>query len=218
MSTISKPFTFSANTTISSSQMNSNFDTIYNDYNGGIAAANLASNAVTTAKISDSNVTTAKIADSNVTTAKIADDAVTPAKWTNPYCFRAYDSAGTTLTDATAVEINFGTEVYDYNNNFASNGYTAPVAGVYHFDASVGVSTLATGVNMILGFYLNDVLHSLVQRQLPALDSAIGGGTDILLAAGEKVTVRVNQDSAGNETTVTGATRTFFSGHLVHAI
>lgn len=80
MGTISKPNNFSANTTISSSQVNANFDTIYNEFNGNIAAANLASNAVTTAKISDSNVTTAKIADSNVTTAKIADSNITTAK------------------------------------------------------------------------------------------------------------------------------------------
>jgi hypothetical protein len=70
MSNISKPNTFSSNTAISSSQVNANFDTIYNDYNGGISATNLATGAVTTAKI----------ADANVTTAKIADDAVTPDK------------------------------------------------------------------------------------------------------------------------------------------
>lgn len=80
MSTINKPHEFSPNTTASSSQVNDNFDTIYNEFNGSISAANLASNAVTTAKITDSNVTTAKIADSNVTTAKIADGAVTFAK------------------------------------------------------------------------------------------------------------------------------------------
>lgn len=56
----------------------------------GIAAAKLASDAVTTTKVLDANitaaklasdaVTTLKIADSNVTTAKVADDAITPAK------------------------------------------------------------------------------------------------------------------------------------------
>lgn len=71
MSVIALPYTFSPNTTISSSQVNSNFTTIVNDYNGGIAAANLASNAVTTAKIADSNVTTAKIADDAITAAKL---------------------------------------------------------------------------------------------------------------------------------------------------
>ena len=71
MSTVTKPNTFSASTTISSSQVNANFDTIYNEFNGSISAANLATNAVTTAKITDSNVTTAKIADSAVTAAKV---------------------------------------------------------------------------------------------------------------------------------------------------
>lgn len=70
MSTINKPHEFSPNTTASSSQVNDNFDTIYNEFNGSISAANLASNAVTTAKITDSNVTTAKIADTAVTAAK----------------------------------------------------------------------------------------------------------------------------------------------------
>ena len=62
MSTISKPNTFSSSTTISSSKMNDNFDTIYNEFNGSIAAANLASSAVTTAKIAASAVTDAKTA------------------------------------------------------------------------------------------------------------------------------------------------------------
>lgn len=71
MTTISKPNTFSANTTIASSEINANFDTIYNDYNGSISAVNLASGAVTTAKIADSNVTTAKVANDAITATKI---------------------------------------------------------------------------------------------------------------------------------------------------
>lgn len=80
MGIIAKPHTFSPNTTATSSEVNSDFDTIYNEFNGNIAAANLATDAVTTSKIADSNVTTAKIADSNVTTAKINADAVTATK------------------------------------------------------------------------------------------------------------------------------------------
>lgn len=79
MSTISKPNTFSPNTTISSSAVNANFDTIYNDYNGSISAANLAANAISTAKIADSAVTTAKINDAAVTNAKLSLGAAT---WT----------------------------------------------------------------------------------------------------------------------------------------
>jgi hypothetical protein len=80
MGTIIKPNSFSASTTISSSQVNSNFDTIYNEFNGSISAANLATDAVTTVKIADSNITTAKLADNAVTTAKITNASVTADK------------------------------------------------------------------------------------------------------------------------------------------
>lgn len=62
MSNINKPNTFSANTTISSAEVNANFDTIYNDYNGNISATNLATDAVTTDKIADGAVTADKLA------------------------------------------------------------------------------------------------------------------------------------------------------------
>lgn len=47
---------------------------------GQVAAAGIASDAVTTAKILDANVTAAKLATDAVTTAKIQDNAVTQAK------------------------------------------------------------------------------------------------------------------------------------------
>lgn len=45
MSLISLPYVFSTGNTIIASQHNSNFQTIYNDYNGNITAANIASGA-----------------------------------------------------------------------------------------------------------------------------------------------------------------------------
>lgn len=45
MSTISKPFTFSAGAVIVASEHNSCFDTIYNDYNGSITNANISASA-----------------------------------------------------------------------------------------------------------------------------------------------------------------------------
>jgi len=86
MATISKPNTFSASTTIASSEVNANFDTIYNEFNGAIAAANLASNSVTTAKIADSNVTQAKIATDAIDNTRLDTTAGQPggawADWT----------------------------------------------------------------------------------------------------------------------------------------
>ena len=45
MALVSKPKTFSAGATIVASEHNSNFDTIYNDYNGNITNANVAAAA-----------------------------------------------------------------------------------------------------------------------------------------------------------------------------
>jgi hypothetical protein len=57
MSTISKPYNFTSGTTIQSAQVNSNFDTIYNDYNGNITNANIATGAgIDLAKIAQTSL------------------------------------------------------------------------------------------------------------------------------------------------------------------
>lgn len=80
MGTISKPNEFSAAGTIVASEFNDNFDTIYNEFNGSIEAANIAAGAIATAKIADNAVTSDKINASAVVTAKINNGAVTAAK------------------------------------------------------------------------------------------------------------------------------------------
>ena len=45
MALVTKTYTFTAGASIIASEHNSNFDTIYNDYNGNITNANLASGA-----------------------------------------------------------------------------------------------------------------------------------------------------------------------------
>ena len=221
MSIVNKPFTFSPNTSISSSQMNSNFDDLYDDYNGGISAANLANNAVTTDKIADDNVTAAKIADGAIdAAAKINDDVVTPAKWTNPYCFSAYDSAGTTLSDGGFVQINLGTENYDYNSNFATNAYTAPVAGVYSFSGQVTINgAIASPVNSSSSIRVNGVEVCRGTNVInTASNTAVAINRDLLLAANDVVTLYGYQDSGGAEATLTGALYTWFSGSLVNQV
>ncbi len=78
--TIAKPYTFTAGQTIRSSEINADFDTLYNEVNGALNASNLANDAVTTAKIADSQVTSAKILDGTIATADLAANSVTFAK------------------------------------------------------------------------------------------------------------------------------------------
>lgn len=66
MATISKPNTFSAGAVVIAAEHNENFDTIYNEFNGSISNANIASNA---------NITDTKLAQ--ITTAnKVAVSAI----------------------------------------------------------------------------------------------------------------------------------------------
>ena len=45
MANLTKPTTFTAGTTIVASEVNNNFDTIYNDYNGNITNVNISPSA-----------------------------------------------------------------------------------------------------------------------------------------------------------------------------
>ena len=165
----------------------------------------------------NNSVVTSNITDSAVSTAKIADDAVTMAKHYNQYCFRAYATASTTLTDNTEVKIAFAGESYDLNNNFASSTYTAPVAGIYHFDTMVQIgSSVSTGVNCQISLYKNGAAAVNGAVFLPISFTANGLSCDIQLAANDTVEIYFKQDSAGAEDVNPTSSATWFSGHLVH--
>lgn len=79
-----------------------------------------------------------------VTTPKILNAAVTMPKIFNPYRFRAYSATNQNgIVSGTWTTVTLGTEDYDPSTNFASNTYTAPVTGLYHFDAQI--SSVVTG-------------------------------------------------------------------------
>lgn len=128
MSIIAKPNNFSPSTTASSSAVNDNFDTIYDEFNGNVGTANLSDSAVTTAKLADSNVTTAKVADSNVTTAKIADANVTSAKLAEAFVRGRFQSL-TTNSAPTGLTLQHGFSfIQGTGANTAEKTITFPTA------------------------------------------------------------------------------------------
>lgn len=222
MGTIVKPNTFTNNTTASATEVNANFDTIYNEFNGDIDSNNLADSGVTTAKIADSNVTTAKINDSAVTTAKINDDAVTSAKLvgldrsnlttdSNPYKFLVYRNAAANTGNGAFAKVTFDTEVYDTNSNFASGTYTAPVAGFYQF--SWMVQTGAATTEVATSLYLNGATYIWGQDMFSRGGSS---GTVVLsLAANDTIEIYCYGNTAIALLVGTGPMKTYFSGCLI---
>lgn len=141
---------------------------------------------------------------------------------TNKYCFRAYKDANQNVTDATLTKIVFETEAYDYNNNFASSTYTAPVAGVYHFDAQVQhLNASVSPADAFIRIYVNGsgVVTGHRNPGSTTGDNAWSVSADILLAAGDTVEIYHFQDSSGTEAVAGGNTglQSWFNGHLVHA-
>ena len=70
MATLTKPNTFSAGATIFASEHNENFDTLYNDYNGNITNANIATGAAiaqTKVNFTDALITAGDIIMRNTT-------------------------------------------------------------------------------------------------------------------------------------------------------
>lgn len=178
---------------VTAASVNNQVNTIVNDYNGGITASNLASNAVTTVKITDANVT--------------------PAKWTNPYKFRAYRNAAANTSSGTFAKVSFDTENYDSNSNFASGTYTAPVAGFYQFNAAIQFSTSSS--SFVVSLYKNGSEISRGSRGKASADLFGGTVSDILqLSASDTVEVYVFCSST-LALDIIATTNNYFSGYLV---
>ena len=139
---------------------------------------------------------------------------------TNPYCFRVTKSADQTgIADVTTTTVTFNTETYDYNGNFASNTYTAPVNGVYNFGAVLQTSGTGT-TDAYANIYVNGATSYLLGRltRLASNDSQwFGGTTDLYLDAGDTVVLRVWVNVSSGTATVSSS-NTVFYGKLVHAV
>ena len=69
--------------------------------------------------------------------------------------FQGGKTGNTTLTNGTYTQIQFTSESYDRGNNFASNTFTAPKAGVYLFHCQVRPNDFAFN-RLIINTYKND--------------------------------------------------------------
>ena len=77
--------------------------------------------------------------------------------------FSAHPSAGTTLSANTWTKINYATELWDTNNNFASSRFTPTVAGYYQINAAFGEGLSSSQMALYIAIYKNGVSEKYMQ-------------------------------------------------------
>ncbi len=135
----------------------------------------------------------------------------------NIYAFYAYRSSAWTTANATFGKVALNAELYDYNSNFdatTNNRYTAPIAGLYHFDASVQELATASGAVNLAALYKNgvEILRGNEGSSSGAVNNSHGVSGDIELAATDYIELFFyGNNKSGGATSVL----TRLSGHLV---
>jgi hypothetical protein len=166
---------------------------------------------------------TFKLADGSQGTDRVlTSDGLGNATWQNSSRntgFSAFSSVAQTINGSTWTQINFSGEEFDDGNDFASNQYVAPTAGVYHFNASVSWTPMSntTGYSFI-AFYKNGAAFKF--RMAPSHTNYHSNNISetMKLNAGDVITVWVAHFSTGGTATtyISSNLYTYFDGHRLY--
>ena len=96
--------------------------------------------------------------------------------------FSAFQSTAQTLTTSTFTRMNFQTEEFDTNNNFASSRFTPTVAGYYQVSAFIYYGN-GSGTN-ITNIGKNGGIYKRIDNSPSPANSGVGGGSCIVYCNG----------------------------------
>lgn len=131
----------------------------------------------------------------------------------NMPAFSAYASANQTFNAGAETKVNFDTEVFDTNSNFASSRFTPTVAGYYQINACVSAA-MATGYVSIFknggayqrGFQTQSAVVSFIVTSIVYLN----GSTDY-------VEIYLGNQTGSSTTVNNLSTLTYVTGAMVRA-
>lgn len=138
----------------------------------------------------------------------------------NGPAFRAYPSVGQTITSGSLQKVNFGSESFDTNSNFASSRFTPTVEGYYHLNSTVRLDGASgTGECMIV-LYKNGSEYSRGWNSSGTQFAASFWSmtvTDVAYANGttDYFEVYVQQGSGASVTTTAFQNISYFSGCMI---
>lgn len=193
-----------------------------------LASGAVAGDLVTTESFYVSSVLNAIPATTGaVNTGYISNGAVTQVKLGtnvagNGPAFSAYNSVSQTgIAASTFTKLNFDTEEYDTNNNFASSRFTPTVAGYYQCTAACESATTASSVGgNYISFYKNGSRSYENATQCPAATTFSFGTASALFymnGTTDYLEVYVYSNAANPYVTNNASARTYFQAVLVRA-
>lgn len=154
----------------------------------------------------------------------LTSDANGNATWQGAVAFSAIYGGESNLTvgQNSEITIPFSNKTYDLNNNFSNTIFTAPVSGIYHFDATItwqGFSP-TNGYGRLSLFKNDEAVYGDIQSgQQNAFSQHLS--LDIKLFANDVVKIKAFQNSTSDQvltnTGVFGSAGNYiyFSGHLL---
>ena len=186
------------------------------DNSGVLQLASGTGNLVTVPAVTGTMLTTASTitpSDGSVTQAKLATGVAG-----NGPTFRAVPSTTQSVTSATYTKVNFGTENWDTNSNFASSRFTPTVAGYYFISGAVYATFSGSGTYIWIFVFKNGAQELAGNLNVPVTTvDGIGIVNGLVYMNGTTDYVEMYCYLAGTSPIVQNANGTQFSGFLARA-
>ena len=136
--------------------------------------------------------------------------------------FSAYNSASQTgIASSTFTKLNFDTEEYDTNSNFASSRFTPTIAGYYQMTAACESATTSSVVGgSYISFYKNGARNYENAAQCPSGTTFSFGTASALIymnGTTDYIEVYVYSNAANPYATNANSYRTYFQGFLARS-